>query len=108
MRPLNPPEIICIYIKHNSFLQVICSQPLRRPYKNLLQHNTDCIGLSAIQLGLPFQFFAVNIESESRSRAVLMVNPALTRVLGTARNIGLEGCLSLPGCVNIEINMRVY
>jgi peptide deformylase len=78
----------------------------------------DGLGLAAPQIGVPSRIFVVASAAdperhprgeeepeptleEQRQRALVFVNPVLE--LGEGRQVGIEGCLSLPGLYHEEV-----
>ncbi len=62
-----------------------------------LMYEAEGIGLAANQVGLPFRFFIVNLEArpDEKDEELVFINPIITKRKG--RELGEEGCLSLPG-----------
>ena len=82
------------------------SKPLRRVDAELhravremfdLMYEANGVGLAANQVDLPYRFFVMNLEADSKAtdQELVFLNPVLTARKGTVE--GEEGCLSLPG-----------
>ncbi|HWL07089.1 MAG TPA: peptide deformylase [Planctomicrobium sp.] len=62
-----------------------------------LMYEAEGIGLAANQVGLPFRFFIVNLAArgDEKDEELVFINPVISKRKG--REVGEEGCLSLPG-----------
>ncbi|MBN1138889.1 MAG: peptide deformylase [Anaerolineae bacterium] len=67
-------------------------------------HQADGVGLAAPQVGVLQRFFVAELpedlddpDDKSRGRAFILFNPEIVKSQG--EQIGLEGCLSIPGWV---------
>lgn len=56
-------------------------------------HMDNCMGLAAIQIGIPTKIIVVRVGPE---RFIPMMNPAILH-RSSSKIIRLEGCLSIPG-----------
>ena len=67
-------------------------------------HQVEGVGLAAPQIGVPQRFFVAELpddpddpENELRGRPFILFNPEIVK--GQGEQVGLEGCLSIPGWV---------
>ena len=62
-----------------------------------LMYEYKGIGLSAIQMGLPYRLFILNVAGDPAAKESehVFINPVIVKRSGTAE--AEEGCLSLPG-----------
>jgi peptide deformylase len=62
--------------------------------QSALAKQTDCVGLAAIQIGIPYR---VAIYSLPKLGTSFLINPVITSKCGKYYVPGGEGCMSLPG-----------
>ncbi len=63
------------------------------------------IGLAARQVGLPYNFFIVDLRPNNRSEIVEMINPVILKSEGVFEEHE-EGCLSVPGYYDVVKDRR--
>lgn len=54
----------------------------------------DGIGLAAVQVGTLRRIIVINIEQEDKKTRMALINPNIIEESG--KELGLEGCLSIP------------
>jgi len=59
----------------------------------------NCVGLAAIQVGIPFQITVIDISKE-RNQLLVLVNPETSNPRGEA--VGPEGCMSVGAGLSIS------
>lgn len=58
-------------------------------------HKANGVGLSAIQIGVPFRIFVIEINNEHVQYKNVFINPNITHEFGEMTKL-TEGCLSIP------------
>jgi peptide deformylase len=69
-----------------------------RDLVDTMRSHQKCVGLAAPQIGIPLRMIAVDVTEHPKTTAshglVVMVNPVV--VASAGKEVGREGCLSLP------------
>ncbi len=69
-----------------------------RDLVDTMRSHEKCVGLAAPQIGIPLRMIAVDVSEHPKTTAshglVVMVNPVVVAHAG--KEVGREGCLSLP------------